>query len=124
MAVLRKSFGIWRITKEMSAHRAQIHSHRDKKTRRPINALPDGCKTACHQRKCSWTNVQSEGLQSFSLPQLSVLPGVFLFCLARLGSVTGREGSGMACGLQVIEKFVPGGKFILTDHTAQVDFLL
>lgn len=52
----------------MSAHRAQIHSHRDKKTRRPINALPDGCKTACHQTKCSWTNVQSEGLQSFSLP--------------------------------------------------------
>lgn len=47
MAVLGKSFGIWRITKEMSAHRAQIHSHRDKKTRRSINALPDGCKTAC-----------------------------------------------------------------------------
>lgn len=58
-----------------------------------------------------------------SASQLSVLPGVLLF-LARLGSVTGGEGSGVACGLQVIEKFVPGGKFILTDHTAQVDFLL
>lgn len=68
MAVLGKSFGIWCITKEMSAHRAQIHSHRDKKTRRPINALPDGCTTACHQTRFSWTSVQSEGLQSFSLP--------------------------------------------------------
>lgn len=119
MAVLGKSFGIWRITKEMSAHGAQIHSHRDKKTHRPINALPDGCKTACHQIRCSWTKVQSEASVFQSASQLSVL--LFLACL---GSVTGGEGSGMACGLQVIEKFVPGGKFILTGHTAQVDFLL
>jgi len=55
--------------------------------------------------------------------QLSVLPDVLLF-LARLCSVTRVEGSGVACGLQVIEKFVPGGKFILTGHTAQDGFLL
>ncbi len=69
-------------------------------------------------------NVHSEGQPSVFrfASQLSVLPGVLLF-LACLRSVIG-EGSGVARGLQVIEKFVPGGEFIQTGHTAQVDFLL
>lgn len=82
MAVLGKSFGICRITKEMSAHGAQIHSHRDKKTHRPINALPDGCKTACHQIRC-FGQKYSQRLQSFSLP-LSYLFFFFLHVWAAL----------------------------------------
>lgn len=73
----------------------------------------------------SWTNVHSEKQPSVFrfASRLSVLPGVLLF-LARLRGVIGGEGRGVARGLQVIKKFVPGGEFILTGHTAQVDFLL